>query len=267
MKALKLIVLSLVALTLVGVLSRNQLIKMEARRLLAEQTGFGLEIGRLKTHLLSSRAELLDVVVRNPPDFPESTAFVIKRVFVDIDPWALFRRETHVTSMELEISRVVIVRNREGEINLQRLSGKSSSSASGPPKGSPTPPPGAPKPSPSDSPPAPATEKPERPFRVDRLRLKIGAIEYHDYRGGGDPSITQLDLKVDREHTNITSTRDIGNLVMAGVMESAAERLFGDLGRSLQKAVEDEKLREEVKKFGRDLKRAFKGLMGESAQE
>lgn len=265
MKALKLAVLSVVLLALVGLLARNQLINMEARRLLAEQTGFGLEIGQLKTHLLSSKAELLDVVVRNPPDFPEPTAFVIKRVYVNVDPWALLRRETHLTEMELEIPRVVVVRNPAGDTNLQRLSGKPPRGGAAPPPSSPAPTP--PAPAPSGGPGAPPAEKPERPFRIDRMRVKIDAVEYHDYRGGGEPAITKLDLKVDRAHTNITSTSEIGSLVVAGVMESAAERLFGDLGRSIQKAVEDEKLREEVKKFGRDLKRAFKGLMEDTSRE
>ncbi len=273
MKVIKLVALAVLLLLALGLLARNQLIKMEARRLLAEQTGFGLEIGRLKTHLWSSRADLFDVVVRNPPDFPEPIAFVVQRAHVDIDPWALLRRETHLKAMELEIPRVVIVRNIAGDTNLQRLSGKpprasgSASSRGGAPAPAGESPPRGGQAAPAEPDGEKAGSKSERPFRIDRLRIRIDTVEYHDYRGGGDPAITTLDIKVDREHADVTSTRQIGDLLVAGVMESAAERLFGDLGRSIQAVVEDEQLRSEIKKFGRDLKRVFKGLMEEAAQE
>lgn len=265
MKLLKFIGIVVALLLAVGVLARNQLIKMEARRLIAQQTGFGLEIGSLKTHLWSTRVELEDVVVRNPPDFPESTAFEIRRVWVDVDPWALFRRETHLTEMVLDVPRVVVVRNAAGDTNLKRLSGAARPPAGGSapapaptprkPEGDVTPAPGAP----------PGEPAPERPFRIDRMHLRIGTVEYHDYRAPDAPAVTKLNLNVDREHRDLRSTADIGNLLIAGVMESAATQLFGDLGRSLKKVAEDEKLRAEVKKIGKDLKRAFKGLLQEPA--
>lgn len=255
MKLLKLIGLCVVLLVVVGLLARNQLIKMEARRLIAQQTGFGLEIGKLKTSLLSSRVELLDVVVRNPPDFPEPVAFVISRAVVDVNPWALFRRETHLTEMVMEIPRVVVVRNEKGETNLQRMSAAAKRAGERPPAPAPSP---APAPAPE---PAPAPQpKPERPLKIDRLKLQIGTVEYHDYRAPDPPAVTKLNLNVNKERENITKLSEIGAVLTAGVMESAAGQLFGDLGRSLQKAAEDEDLRKEVKKIGKDLKRAFEGM-------
>jgi uncharacterized protein involved in outer membrane biogenesis len=265
MKVLKLATFAVLFLLALGLLARNQLIKMEARRLLAEQTGFGLEIGHLKTHVWASRAELFDVVVRNPPEYPEPTAFVIRRAFIDIDPWALLRRETHLRVVELEVPRVVIVRNRDGEMNLQRLSGRSARGTAAPSK--PDPRPGAPeRPSGGQATPesgeAGRPRPPERPFRIDRLRIRVDAVEYHDFKGDrAEPDVTKLDLKIDREHTDVTSVRQIGELIATGVLESAADRLMGDLGRSIQRVVEDEKLRDELRKFGRDLKRIFKGMV------
>lgn len=252
MKLLKLIGLSLLLLLLIGLLARNQLIKMEARRLLTEQTGFDLEIGKLKTSLFSSRVELEDVAVRNPPDFPEPTAFVIRRVVVDVDPWALFRKETHLTEMVLDVPRVVVVRNAEGDTNLQRLSGKSGKSDKTGAGG------GKPAPAPDKKP--PPEPAPERPFKIDRLLLKIGQVEYHDYRGKDGPRVTVVELNIDREKHDVQSASAIGTLLVGSVMESAAVQLFGDVGQSLKTAMEDENLNKEVKKFGKDLKRAFEGM-------
>jgi hypothetical protein len=274
MKTLRWILfIALFALAL-ALVARNQLIKMEARRLLAEQTGFGLEIGRLKTHLWASRAEVFDVVIRNPPDYPEPTAFLIERAFIEVNPWALLRRETHLRVVELEIPRVVIVRNRDGEINLQRLSGRPASapaslSTSHPRAGAsqaPTRPSeekkGAPEPNEAGPP-----RSAERPFRIDRLRMRIDAVEYHDFFGSrAEPQITKLALKIDREHADVRSMQEIGELLAAGVLESAAERLFSDVGRSIQTVVKDDKLREELKSFGRDLKRMFKKMIESSPE-
>ena len=245
MKLFKWLVVALAVLGVVGLLARNQLIKMELRRVLARQTGFTVEVGSLELGLLSTRAELRDVVVRNPPEFPEPVAFEINRAFADINPWALLRRTTHLTDLDLDIPRVVVVRNAEGETNMQRLSGGARKRSGG---GSSAP---APSPAPEPKP------KREQAVKIDRLHLKIGVVEYHDFRVKNPPGISTITLNLDQEHRDIQSVSAIGPLIAQGVMENAAMRLFGEMGRSLKTAVEDESLRKEVKKLGKDLKRLF----------
>ncbi len=248
MKRVKWLVVALAVLPAAVLLAVNQLVKLEVRRALVRQTGFSIEIGSWDVGLLSTRAELRDVVVRNPPDFPEPVAFEIRRAYADINPWALLRRAAHVTDLELDIPRVVVVRNPEGETNLQRMSGGARKRGGGKDAPAPAPPP--------DETAGPGPKR-DPALRIDRLRLKIGAVEYHDYRVKNPPGITKVTLDLDQEHKDIRRVSDIGPLIAQGVMENAAVRLFGDVGRSLKTALGDETLRKEMKKFGKDLKRIF----------
>lgn len=273
MKAFKIVGLSLLLLVLLGLLARNQLIKREVRRVLTEQTGFDLEIGKLKTSLFANRVELEDLTIRNPPDFPESTALVVRRAMIEIDPWALFRGETHLTEMMLDVPRVVVVRNAKGETNLERLGAK-------PPKGDGTRPSAPSSEKDTSAPQAPDTSKPgkapapksraERPLRIDRLALKIGTVEYRDYQSGSaEPVVTSVDLNMDREGRDLRSADEIRTMLIGGVLQSAAMQLFSNGAQQLQSMLEDENFRKEAKKIGKDLKRAFRGLLApqEEAQE
>lgn len=265
MKALKIVGLSLLLLLLLGLLARNHLIKREARRVLTERAGFDLEIGKLKTSLFANRVELEDLTIRNPPDFPESTALVVRRAVIEIDPWALFRGETHLTEMTLDVPRVVVVRNAAGETNLERLGGKppkrDGARPSAPSGDTDTPAPQTPDMAAPGNVPAPKSRA-ERPLRIDRLALKVGTVEYRDYQSGSaEPVVTSVELNMDREGRDLRSADEIRTMLIGGVLQSAAMQLFSNGAQQLQSMLEDENFRKEAKKIGKDLKRAFKGLL------
>lgn len=270
--------LAVLALASVGILTRNQLIKLEARRLIAEQTGFDLEIGELRTFVFSSRAELKNVVVRNPPEFPERTALIIDRASVEVNPWALFRKETHLRALEVEIPRAIVVRNAEGVVNFQRFADaaqkqtrEKETAEQGRQK------PGSLREPPSDgriaqAPPPPADSRADSPshqrtFRIDRFLLRLDKVEFHDYAGREQPSVTVVDLQLRREMRDITKPSQVGEAISAAVIESVASRLSNQLFRSLQQAAEEGFSKESLKRVGRDLKRSLKSIIqGASAE-
>lgn len=262
-----------IVLLVAGLLVQDRLLKEAARRVFVEQTGFDVEIGSVNASLWKSRVELENVEVRNPPNYPEPTAFVIQRATMTLDPWSLFRGETHLKELTLDVPRVVVVRNAEGETNLEQISGKRATKASSAGSagesvsvpgsgGEPVEASGtasmetAPKPAAK-----PASVPKERPFRIDRLALKIGTVEYHDYRGGREPAVSEFNLNLEREGENIRSGEEIGALLVGGVMQSLVTQLFSGVGDNLKSAVEDKDFQQEVKKIGKNLKNAFKGLL------
>lgn len=271
MKILKIAGIVVVALIVAGLLAQERLLKAAARRVFVEQTGFDVEIGKLNTSLWKSRVEMEDVQVRNPPNFPEPVAFVIQSAAMTLDPWSLFRGETHLKELTLDVPRIVLVRNAEGETNLEQLSGKSAkkeriesapetesapddvaaSEASAPSSYE-----VSSRPAPKPAPPAK-----ERPFKIDRLALKIGTVEYRDYRGRSEPAVSEFNLNLEREGENIRSGEEVGTLLVGGVMQSVVAQLFTGVGDNLKNAMEDKDLQQEVKKLGKNLKRAFKGLL------
>ncbi len=280
MKIVLRIVATLLLAALVGGLITHQLIKTEARRFLVAQTGFDLDIGKLRAGLFSTRVEFEDVTVRNPPDFPETRAMVIKRVVADVDLMSLFRGETHLTELQLDVPRIVVVRNASGETNLQRMSDAVRKRSESPRK-SDRAPAGAPAsdaPAPasgSDAASAPQDSKPrrepakkaERPFKIDRLAVKIGTVEYRDYQAPDAPAVSEIALNVDREAQNVENAQQIQSLLISGLIGSFFNQILNDGGQSIKAALEDENLRKEAKKIGKDLKRAFKGLLEQVSQQ
>lgn len=275
MKILKLVGVVVVALIVVGLLAQDRLLKAAARRVFVEQTGFDVEIGKLNASLWKSRVEMEDIQVRNPPNFPEPVAFVIQNAAMTLDPWSLLRGETHLKELTLDVPRIVLVRNAEGETNLEQLSGKNakkerieSTSAAAPETESVA---GGMTASEataisssetsSRSAPKPAPPAKEGPFKIDRLALKIGSVEYHDYRGRSEPAVSEFNLNLEREGENIRSGEEIGALLVGGVMQSVVSQLFTGVGDNLKAAIEDKNFQEEVKNLGKNLKNAFKGLL------
>lgn len=251
MRILKNILLVAVALLVVAVAARNILVKREVRRILESTTGFGLELRSVNVALLSTAFDVRGVKVMNPPDFPERLAFDVREVKVDYALASLWRDETLMHEVVLDVPRVVVVKKKNGETNLQRLS-----SAGSRPAGE--------KPAPSgDTSPGDGAKAPAKPFRIAHLVVRLGTVEIHDYTVEGDqPAVTTLTLNVDQEHRDVTSMAQLGSLMAAGVLQQAGTRFLGDLVRGLDKNTEGKDLDKEIRKVTDSLGRAFDGLMG-----
>ncbi|MCO5043771.1 MAG: AsmA family protein [Verrucomicrobia bacterium] len=287
MKIVLRIAASLLLIALVGGLVVHQLIKTEARRFLVAQTGFDLDIGKVKAGLFSTRVEFDDVTVRNPPDFPETTAMVIDRIVLDLNVGSLLRGKTHLTELQLDVPRIVVVRKETGETNFQRMSDtirrKADEAAQS--KSAPTEAPpaqthaddsaapnseaGNPEESKSDTQPEPESvpkTKATRPFLIDRLAVRIGTVEYRDYGAPDAPAVSQIALNVDREAQHVENAQQIQSLLIGGLIGSFFKQALNDGGQSLKAVLEDENLRSEAKRVGKDLKRAFKGFLEQVSQ-
>lgn len=253
MRILKNILLVLVALLVVAVAARNIVVKREVRRILESTTGFKLELKSVDVALLSTAFDVRGVKVLNPSDFPEPLAFDVREVKVDYALSSLWRGETLLHEVVLDVPRVVVVKKKDGETNLQRLSGGGSRPAGG-------------KPAPSGDtrpPPGDGAKKPAKPFRIAHLVVRLGTVEIHDYTVAGDePAVTTLTMNVDQEHSDVTSMAQLGSLMAAGVLQQAGARFLGDLVRGLDKSTEGKDLDKEIRKVTDSLGRAFDGLMG-----
>lgn len=257
MKTICWIAIAVLAIAFSALLARNQLVKMEVRRLLARQPGLAIEIGDVQTKWASTAVEAKDIRILNPPDFPNGTALEIRRIWVDFNPWSLLRRETRVRDMEIEIPRVTVVRNRHGDINLQRLGGSASTKNQASPAGPASAPTETPRPSAESQ---ASRKKAERPLQIDQLRVRIETVTVEDYRFGETPATGQFDLAMDRVYTNLTSTKEVGDAIVSGVLERTVEQFFSGFIDSVKQALQNEELRGDLKRAGRELKRFFKDM-------
>lgn len=234
------IVIVLVLLFVVGLVTRNAIIKSSVRNAIQQATGFDLEVGGVSAGLLSSTFEIKDLKLINPEDFPEETAIEIKRMYIGYDLKSFFSDETHLREVVLDIPRMVVVQKEDGESNLQRLSEAGKGRKEGGEK-------------PEDK-----AGKPAKKFVIDTLTLKLGTVEMHTYVQGQDkPQVQVHDLKVDRTYTDIRDLDQMATILAMAMVEGVGAQAFKDIGKALQNNQGD--LDKTVKNVGESLKGLFKG--------
>lgn len=260
MKLIRFLLLGLAAALVLALVFRNVVLKQQIEKILTAQTGFGLELDRVNLGWNFTSFELEGARLLNPPDFPDREALNIRQVRVAYRFWSLFSREVHFNEVLLDIPKLVIVRKADGETNAQRLSGVGGGSAHG----------GAAGGSSGDGQPAPAPgggttpeprENKEPPgFRIDRLVLRVGAVEFRDYskaKDGGPPAVTAMTLNVDQEHHDITSVQQLGGLVLGGAVQQMGLFL---IGQELQDP--DGKLNKKIQKAADKFQKSLNKLFG-----
>lgn len=258
MKYLKGLLLVVVVALVVLIPLRNVLLKRQLEKLLAAQTGFGVELGRVHLGLTSASFEMDGFTLENPPDFPEASALEVKQVRVDYDWRSLFSREVRFSEITLDVPKMVVVRKADGETNAERLGGKAKKKKEEGSSGT--------DPQPESEPPsAPAEEKEPRTFRVDRLVLRIGTVEYRDYtkaEKNGEPSITAMTLNVDQEYRDVTSLQQLGSQVLGQTIQRMGLLL---VGQELENP--DSKLNKKIKKAADKFQKQLNGLFGTPAEK
>ena len=251
---LRIVVLGVVVAVGLAVAFRNVVLKQKLQEALARQTGFALELDWVDLGLASTSFDLEGLRLLNPPDFPEPQALTINQVRVDYDFWSLFGRELRFREVVVDIPQLVLVRKADGETNAERLGGRGKRAPGEP----------APQPDPRETPPAPGEPEEPRGFRIDRLVLRVGTVEFHDYtklNAEGAPAVSALTLNVDQEHQDVTSLRQLGGLMLGGSIQQMGLFL---LGQELQD--KDSKLNKKIQKAADKVQQQLNRLFG-SPQE
>lgn len=175
-------------------------------------TGFPLQIGSLRLSPWHSRLEASHVKLLNPPEFVDRVFVDMRRLYVDYEFGSLLRRQPHLSQLDLQINKMVIVKNPDGRSNIQQLSGTGSIEED------------------------PALTS----FRIDVLHLEIGTIAIKDYSGHA-PKERSLTLNINETFYNITESTDINRLVLLTVMKNVGLSDFGIQGEILRRGLGDVK--------------------------
>jgi hypothetical protein len=100
----------------------------------------------------------------------------------------------YLDKMKIYLRELVVVRNREGLLNLNTLQ----------PAQSPPPP---------ESKTAKAGEK-AWTFRIDRLELKIDKVLYKDYSSGGEPSVREFPVNIEESFEDISRPEALVRIIV-----------------------------------------------------
>ncbi len=242
---------------------KNSIVKTAIEKGVKSATGLDLKLQSINVGLLRSSVDIKGAELNNPKGFDDKTLVKISRIYVDCDLGALIKKEIHLQEVRLEIDELLIVKNKEGSLNVDVFK-----SIMGPKEKEPA----EPKKEPATDAPVEkekkAKEMPE--FSIDLLALKLGKIIYKDYSGDGPPSITEIKLNIDEQYKDIT---DLQSLVQAVVQKSFISGIMGmfggfggssfsDKGSQMQEKLEDlsEGMEKNFKESSEGLEEEFKSI-------
>jgi uncharacterized protein involved in outer membrane biogenesis len=243
-----LVIVILLAVTLLCL--RDNLLSRSIIRLAREKVGLDLRIDSLRTGLLKPSIDLGGLSLMSPPDFPASESLRVER-FRLVSTWKFLRGpELRAEEVLLEIPRLVIIRNAAGETNLEWLSRQiqKQRAASKPADGSGG---GSPR---AES----KTDRPKRPYRIDRLTVKIGEVQYLDYSKGGEPTPRSYPLNLDKTYTDVSDLKPVLQQIGQSAALAAAPGLLNDLKTLSEQAEKDP---EGTKRALREMRESFRGMM------
>lgn len=177
----------LVVLVVVLFLSLNLIARLSVQYGAKKMTGFPLEIGSISLGLFSSKVDVHDLKLMNPPEFQEKMFVDMPRLYVDYRLGSMLSGAPHINDMLINIKQLVVVKNNKGESNVQKLKGVVSSGKS------------------------------SSKYYVDTLRVHIGTVTIKDY-SHPKPTERNVNLNVDATYKNISDSTDITRLVLLTVM-------------------------------------------------
>jgi len=150
-------------------------------------TGFPLEIGSVDVGLFSSKVDVRNLKLMNPPEYQEKMFVDMPELYVNYRLGSMLSGAPHVNDMLINIKQLVVVKTDKGDSNAMKLKGVVSSGG------------GSSK------------------YAIDKLRIHVGTVTLKDY---SHPKPTEHDtpLNIDVTYYNITDSTDITRLILLTVM-------------------------------------------------
>ena len=203
------VVVALVVLVAILFLARNVIARRSVEYGAKKITGFPLTVASVDLQLFSSKVDVHDLKLMNPPEFQEKMFVDMPELYVDYRLPSMFSGVPHVNDMLINIKQLVIVKTKT-DSNVQKLKGVVS-------------PPGS----------TSSTK-----YAVDKLRIHVGTVTIKDY-SRPKPSERNITLNRDITYNHITDSTDISRLVLLTVLGSVHLPDIGINANDLKKNLSD----------------------------
>lgn len=203
MKIIKRILMGLVILIALLVIFRNPLIKMGVSAGMKAVVGMKLDIQKLDLNLGKSLIHIEDIKLYNPKDFPDPLMADVGKIYVDVGLAQFLKGQILIKDLQFDLKEFVVVKNKDGEVNLDRLKAVADSQdKEGEPKAE-----------------KPETKKGDAPeVNIENLHLKIGKVVFKDYSKGTEPSVKEFVLNLDEKHQDIKNLNAVVSLIVVKVL-------------------------------------------------
>jgi len=193
-----LVLIIIIAVIVVGSIFKDLIIRTAVSGGVQAVTGLKLEMRGL--HVGLSSVGIKDLKLFNPAGYPDKIMVDMPEFYVSYDLLGFLSGKAHIKALKLNLSEFVIIKNQNGELNINSLKVvKAQKEAQA----------------------APGKKKAKAPeINIDRLDLKIGKVVYKDYSRGTPPKVQEYNLKLDEHYENITDLYSLGSLIIVKALMS-----------------------------------------------
>jgi len=200
MQRLKKISLVIFVIFVVFIIVKNPLVKSLVILGTKQVTGVKATIDKFSFGILSQSVQIKGFKLHNPKGFPKEPFIDISEISVKCNVFSIFKKKLHIKLLVLDLKEMVVVRNKEGKLNVDELKVSQQEKKSK----------------------AKETKKKrskQMPMKIDEVRLNMGKVIVKDYSQGEPPSIQVYDIGVkDKVYRNLTSAEQLAALVMMEAM-------------------------------------------------
>ena len=208
-KVVRWIAVTLVVLGIVLFLTRNVIARKSVEYGARKITGFPLTLGSVDLELFSSKVDVHELRLMNPPEYQEQMFVDMPELYVDYRLPSMFSGVPHVNDMLINIKQLVIVKNKT-DSNVQKLKGIL----------------------------LPPGSTSSTRYAVDKLRIHVGTVTIKDY-SRPKPYARDIKLNLDRTYNHITDSTDITRLVLLTVLGNVHLPDIGINANDLKKNLAD----------------------------
>jgi uncharacterized protein involved in outer membrane biogenesis len=200
-KKIKIIVLVIVLL-FGFCLVRDSFIKSIIGTVASSVTGAPTHIGGFSLSMIKQTVRITNFKMYNPSGFPRDILVDIPKIGVSCNLGALLKGKIHLKQIDFELKEVVMVKNKEGKLNVDSLKITEDKKAKTPEK---------------------VAKKPakEMAIQIDLANLAIGRIVSKDYSVEGPPAIKVYDVNLKKSFKNITSVQQLAALIISEPLKAA----------------------------------------------
>lgn len=251
-RILIILVLALILVTTVAMMSKNRVLRSQVEKYVEQLTEFPLDLGSFRIHLLGSRLEMDNFLLRNPAGFELPTALEVEKVEADPRLIPLLLGRPEFRTMVIDIPQLNIITRKDGVNNFELLRENVGRNLPDRPSGR--------KPDDEES------EEPREsmPLQIDRLEIRLGQARVVDYSQNPEqPKELIIDLEVDRVYEDVDDLRTVTSDLLAGIMQrTLLSALQGDVMESIFESLSDgdPEAKEELREKAGELEDRLKGL-------
>ena len=219
-KSLSTILIGILAIILVLSFTKNAIVKVAVEKGVESVTGLKLHMKSLNIGVIKTLLGITDLKLYNPRGFEDKVMLDMPEIYVNYDLPAIIKGNIHLEEVRINLKEFVVVKNANGELNLDSLKVVKDEKAAAPKE--------------------PAKKGKAPKVQIDSLTLKIGKVVYKDYSKGGAPSVQEFNINLNEKYENITDPNKLVSLIVVrALMNTSIAKLAGFDLQGLQGTISD----------------------------